>query len=328
MASVDANDILRPKTVVNGRMKIDKDLCTQCGLCIRNCPFVCWEKDEDDYPRLKDGYQCFSCYNCMIPCPVDAVSIVDSYHVEDGFWATEPHDLEAKLPFDPKDADGNPDQWNAMEKAILERRSVRNFKDTPVPEPLIRRVLEAGRFAPSAGNCQPWQFIVISDRELIRKVDAATMAGVKGFHATYMDDELVKTMAPMAETNPGGLDPRIARGGMGAVSRGELAASLGAPCMIVIAADVRSIGPAEMSIGICGQNMNLVANSLGIKACWAGFPAMGLGAIADKINLKPGWNVITTMVLGYPAFKQEGIVPREYRPVQWVREGSDTVEID
>jgi len=107
-----------------------------------------------------------------------------------------------------------------------------------------------------------------------------------------------------------------------------LPASLGAPCMIILAADSRSIGPAELSIGICGQNMNLVANSLGIKACWAGFPVSGLSAIADKIKLKPGWSVITTLVLGYPAFKQEGIVPREYRPVQWVREGADAVEID
>jgi len=328
MTTIDVNDILRPKTVVKGKMKIDKDLCTQCGLCIDNCPFACWEEDEEYFPRLKQGYQCFSCYNCMIPCEEDAVSIDVTYHVEDGFWATEPSNLETKMPIRPKDADGNPDEWNEMERAILERRSVRNFEDKPVPESLIRRVLEAGRFAPSAGNCQPWQFIVITDREAIRKVDEATRAAVQGIYNTYIDDELVKTMAPAAEANPGGMDPRLALGGMGALARGELPASLGAPCMIILAADSRSIGPQEMSIGICGQNMNLVANSLGIKACWAGFPVIGLSAIADKIKLKPGWDVITTLVIGYPAFKQEGIVPREYRPVEWLKEGSDKVEID
>jgi hypothetical protein len=38
--------------------------------------------------------------------------------------------------------------------------------------------------------------------------------------------------------------------------------------------------------------------------------------------------VITTLVLGWPAFKQDGMVPREYRPVKWLREGSDAVEIE
>ena len=37
------------------------------------------------------------------------------------------------------------------EQAIFERRSVRNFKEDPVPEHLVRRVIEAGRFAPSDG---------------------------------------------------------------------------------------------------------------------------------------------------------------------------------
>ncbi|MBP7015967.1 MAG: nitroreductase family protein, partial [Smithella sp.] len=39
-------------------------------------------------------------------------------------------------------------EWNPVEKVIMERRSIRNFKKEPVPDNLIRRVLEAGRFAP------------------------------------------------------------------------------------------------------------------------------------------------------------------------------------
>ena len=55
--------------------------------------------------------------------------------------------------------------------------SRRLLEDEPVPDHLIRRVLEAGRFAPSAGNCQPWQFIVITDRALIQKMDEAVLEG-------------------------------------------------------------------------------------------------------------------------------------------------------
>ena len=105
-------------------------------------------------------------------------------------------------------------------------------------------------------------------------------------------------------------------------------ASLNAPCVILLAGDSRAISGPELNLGICGENMNLVANSLGIRACWNGFLVSGVPAIADEIPLEPNWQVITTLVLGWPAFKQDGIVPREYRPVRWLREGSDVVEIE
>jgi nitroreductase/NAD-dependent dihydropyrimidine dehydrogenase PreA subunit len=321
-------EIVRPRDVHMGMMKVDRDECTTCGLCIDNCPFRCWELDEGDYPKLKDEYECFSCYNCMVVCPTDAISIAESYHVSSGFWATEPHPLPAKMPLRPRDADGNLDEWNAIERAVLERRSVRNFKDKPVPDHLIRRVLEAGRFAPSAGNCQPWQFIVITDKALIAKMDEAVWAMVNGIYGMYRNDEMIPNMAPMTESSPNLFDPRIAQGGMKAIASRELPASLNAPCVILLAADSRAISGAHLNIGICGENMNLVANSLGIKACWNGFLVTGVPAIADKINLKPNWSIITTLVLGWPAFKQEGMVPREYRPVMWLREGSQAAKIE
>jgi nitroreductase/NAD-dependent dihydropyrimidine dehydrogenase PreA subunit len=328
MVSEEVKQVLRPENVHMGVMALDKDTCTSCGLCISNCPFKCWEWGEDEFPKLKDEYQCFSCFNCMVACPVDAVSIIETYHVDDGFFATEPYPLPIKMPLDPKDAEGNPDQWNAVEMAVLERRSVRNFKDEPVPDHLIRRVLEAGRFAPSAGNCQPWQFIVITDRELIRQMDEATWQAITGFYNMYKDDEQLENLVPAVEANPSSFDPRVAIGGMGSISSRSLPASLNAPCVILLAVDGRSIGSPQLAIGICGQNMNLVANSLGIKACWVGFLVPGVAAIADKINLGPNWSVVTTLVMGYPEFKQEGMVPREYRPVMWLREGTDSVEIE
>jgi nitroreductase len=264
----------------------------------------------------------------MVACPTEAISLVEPYHVTSGFWATEPHPLPVKMPLPPRDKDGNLDEWNAIERAVLQRRSVRNFTDAPVPDHLIRRVLEVGRFAPSAGNCQPWQFIVITDKALIAKMDEAVWALMNGLWATYQDDELVKGMAPVAESTPYAFEPRALWGGVGTVVRREMLASLGAPCVILLAADSRAISGPELNIGICGENMNLVANSLGIRACWDGFLVSGIPAIADKIDLQPNWSVIATLVLGWPAFTQDGIVAREYRPVMWLREGSDEVEIE
>lgn len=51
--------------------------------------------------------------------------------------------------------------------AIKERRSVRNFKSDPIPDPTIDRILECGRMAPSAGNIEPWFFYVVKNKEII-----------------------------------------------------------------------------------------------------------------------------------------------------------------
>jgi nitroreductase len=56
---------------------------------------------------------------------------------------------------------------------IRTRRSVRKYKDDPVPEEVLARVLEAVRLAPSAKNLQPWKFIVVRDRATKRMLAKA-----------------------------------------------------------------------------------------------------------------------------------------------------------
>lgn len=54
--------------------------------------------------------------------------------------------------------------------AIFERRSIRKYKDTPVEKEKIEKLLRAAMQAPSAGNQQPWEFIVIQDKEMLKKL--------------------------------------------------------------------------------------------------------------------------------------------------------------
>ena len=62
-------------------------------------------------------------------------------------------------------------------EAIRTRRSIRQYKDEPIPPDVIEKLLEAGRWAPSASNSQPWEFIVIADAELKRKVSRSFVFG-------------------------------------------------------------------------------------------------------------------------------------------------------
>src|ERR1700735_2053404 len=54
--------------------------------------------------------------------------------------------------------------------AITSRRNVRSFADRPVPAEHLDQILEAGRRSPSSQNWQPWDFILVTDREQLREL--------------------------------------------------------------------------------------------------------------------------------------------------------------
>ncbi len=313
----DLKPLLRPEGITNGVMRADPARCTGCGLCIRNCPFKCWEMGSDNVPHMKEHYICFSCFNCVIACPTDAVSPVQTFSVRDAFFDTD-FPL-VKLPLGPQDAAGQPAEWNEVERLIMNRRSVRNFKRDPVPEPLIRRVLEAGRFAPSAGNHQPWKFTVVTDPDFVDELEEACHAVWAGLYEVYSDDERV---AGLVEATPIAVfDPRVSYG-LGCIARKELLVFHRAPVVIFVGGNSKMADP-EIHIGVAGQNMNLAAKALGLGVCWSGF-GRGVNFIPElraRLGFEAPWIVHTTLCLGYPEFRQEGIVPRHYRPVTWFRPG-------
>ncbi|MCD6536803.1 MAG: nitroreductase family protein [Thaumarchaeota archaeon] len=55
-------------------------------------------------------------------------------------------------------------------EVIYQRRSIRKYEKKPIPEEILKAILEAGRLAPTAKNLQPWHFIVVRDHEIKRKL--------------------------------------------------------------------------------------------------------------------------------------------------------------
>lgn len=60
------------------------------------------------------------------------------------------------------------DVWTA----VITQRAVREFADRPIPDDALERILDAGRRAPSSKNEQPWEFVVVSDRQQLRRLAA------------------------------------------------------------------------------------------------------------------------------------------------------------
>jgi nitroreductase len=61
---------------------------------------------------------------------------------------------------------------NSVFEIIMKRRSIRRFKDSPVEDEKIKKILDVAIWAPSAGNMQPWVFIAVRNRKNIEKIKA------------------------------------------------------------------------------------------------------------------------------------------------------------
>ncbi len=80
--------------------------------------------------------------------------------------------------------------------AILQRRSVRDFTDEPVPEELVREIIRAGIWAPSGLNNQPWRFVIVTSpavkEELARQTHyGRTVLNAAVLIAVFLDQEAV-----------------------------------------------------------------------------------------------------------------------------------------
>jgi nitroreductase len=158
------------------------------------------------------------------------------------------------------------EDWNQVEKVILERRSVRIYKEKQVPEDMVRRILEAGRYAPSAGNFQPWSFIVLRDKEIIDEMERDIRRQCKMLKAIFAweTSPLGKLSEYLAKASiwllPNMMHP-MPFGAISDIADGKLAAFHGAPTVILLLKDKRGAGKPEVDLGICGQNIVLAAHS-------------------------------------------------------------------
>jgi len=92
-------------------------------------------------------------------------------------------------------------EWGNMDvfEAIKTRRSIRKYGKEPVPEEMLKQVLEAGRLAPSADNSQPWNFIVLRDGKLRKEIAEVATYG------KFLADAplgIAVVVDPRASTNP------------------------------------------------------------------------------------------------------------------------------
>jgi len=215
--------------------------------------------------------------------------------------------------------------WNPVEKVIMQRRSIRSFRNEPLPDALIQRVLEAGRFAPSAGNSQPWKFIVVNSPIIISEMERDAVRASK-FFMWMLDysrtEKRRRYLKPytklMIRLQPNDLHP-VPFGLMQQIARDNARAFYGAPTLILLLEDVRGVANPSTDIGICGQNMVIAAHSLGLGTCWIGMVKIltYMSKWKKFFGIKYPYKLNNCIALGWPKGKFDGEVPREVQLVTW-----------
>ena len=75
-------------------------------------------------------------------------------------------------------------------EAVRTLLAVRRYLDRPIPESVVKEIVEAGRLTGSAMNLQPWSFIVVQDRQMLRRLGAMARSG------PYIADAPLAVVAP------------------------------------------------------------------------------------------------------------------------------------
>lgn len=202
--------------------------------------------------------------------------------------------------------------WTETEKVILSRRSVRMYKNQQVPEDVVRRILEAGRFAPSAGNCQPWKYVVVRDKEIIDALANTSIAVCKNMVATLGQSKPPEPLHPTPLSM------------VGMVADDKFGIFHGAPTVILIFKDVRGVSNPDLDCGIAGQNMVLAAQSLGLGTCWVSFAGFAFQYVPEwnqRFGIEFPYEFVSSIAVGYPMGSPLGMVQRETHAVEWYENG-------
>ncbi|MEM9952515.1 MAG: nitroreductase family protein [Chloroflexota bacterium] len=176
--------------------------------------------------------------------------------------------------------------------AIQSRRSLRRYQQQAIPKALIEKVLDAGTWAPSAHNRQPWRFAVL---QTTNSKDTLARAMGKRLQA-----DLERDYVPQAV-----IEKEVTR------SYDRLTS---APVVIVVnltmcdmdtySDDLRNTNEhimAIQSVAMAGQNILLAAHSLGLAACWMCAPLFCPDVVQQILNLPDDWQPQGIITMGYPA---------------------------
>jgi 5,6-dimethylbenzimidazole synthase len=175
---------------------------------------------------------------------------------------------------------------NSFLQLVRSRRTIRRFRPEPLSDDLIEGIIEAGRWAPSGANSQPWEFVVVKSQET----------------KSHICEILIQERVVMSQT-----DRSFPFQNEDALRAKYCEAS----ALIIVCADLRLIDayPQKldglrtlyMSIGACVENMHLAATVAGLGMSWGSVGELAGGKIKELLGIPSALTVTEVLSIGYPA---------------------------
>jgi len=186
---------------------------------------------------------------------------------------------------------------------IKSRRSIKTYLPREAPKEVIYSILEAGRWAPSAHNAQPWRFVVITEREVRREL-AGAMA------SAWAEDMTANGVPPSIRKRL--VEDSIERFADAPVS---IVACVTMEDMDKYADENRQKTEhtmATQSLAAAVQNMLLAAHSAGLGSCWFCAPLFCQDAVRRVLKVPDNVEPQALITLGYPS---ETVDPPPRKPL-------------
>jgi len=167
------------------------------------------------------------------------------------------------------------------ETLLKQRRAIRDFQDREVPLSVVEEILRETCLAPTASNRQPCKFIVVRDRERMRRLSDVS-------RRTLLADLDRNPDSPLKAYESYLRDERVN-------------VFYNAPCLVFILGpdDVRSL---DVDCGLTAAYFMFAATARGLGTCW-----IGLGAhlkdpkVLAELGVPEGCRIVAPLILGYPA---------------------------
>ena len=192
---------------------------------------------------------------------------------------------------------------------IKSRRSIRSYQNKPVPKEVIEDILEAGRYAPSSLNTQPWEFVVVSEEKLIEEIKRVITRKIKIIYSILpflklfvkdLRDEKITGALKKTATTPGDT------------------IFYGAPAVIFIVSKEKGKWTA-INCALAAENMMLQAHSLGLGSCFIGRTDFlnKNRKLFKRMGLQKKHSIFAALAIGYPKDSPENIPQRKKDNVLW-----------
>ena len=166
-------------------------------------------------------------------------------------------------------------------KTLLKsRRSIRDFQDKEIPESIVNEIIQDTCLAPTASNRQPCRFIIIRNREQIKKLSDESKRNL-------LDDLARNPDLPLKQYEA-------------ALRDAQFNVFYNAPCLVYVIGH-RDVYSLEVDCGLTVAYFMFAATSRGLGTCW-----VGLGAhirdrgILGEIGVPDDCRIVAPIILGYP----------------------------